>query len=41
MFDRNLANPDWLADRRRHAQDLLMTWLMRDAAAEGAGARRK
>jgi hypothetical protein len=35
MFDRNLANPAWLTERRRHAQDLLMTWLTRDAAAEG------
>jgi TetR/AcrR family transcriptional regulator len=36
MFDRNLASPAWLTERRRHAQDLLMTWLTRDAAAEGS-----
>ena len=29
MFDRDLADRSWLAERRRHAQDLIMTWLMR------------
>jgi AcrR family transcriptional regulator len=27
MFDRDLAAPSWLADRRRHAQDVILTWL--------------
>jgi AcrR family transcriptional regulator len=41
MFDKNLASPEWLAERRRHAQDVLMTWLMRDAPAEGTCGRGK
>jgi len=41
MFDNNLGSPEWLAERRRHAQDVLMTWLMRDAPAEDACGRGK
>jgi TetR/AcrR family transcriptional regulator len=41
MFDKNLGSPEWLAERRRHAQDVLMTWLMRDAPAEDACGRGK
>jgi hypothetical protein len=27
MFDRDLGDPDWLALRREHAQDMILTWL--------------
>jgi TetR/AcrR family transcriptional regulator len=27
MFDRNLDNPEWLAQRRAHAQEVILTWL--------------
>ncbi len=28
MFDKDLSDKNWLAERRRHAQDLILTWLM-------------
>ena len=31
MFDRNLADPAWLAERRAHAQELILTWLKAQA----------
>lgn len=27
MFNRDLGDPAWLGERRRHAQELIMTWL--------------
>jgi AcrR family transcriptional regulator len=27
MFDKDLGEPDWLALRREHAQDMILTWL--------------
>lgn len=27
LFDRDLADPDWMAERRRHAQDLILGYL--------------
>jgi AcrR family transcriptional regulator len=34
MFDKDLGDPKWLDARRRHAQDIIMTWL---TAAQTAG----
>ncbi|MBX9591880.1 MAG: TetR family transcriptional regulator [Hyphomonadaceae bacterium] len=28
MFDKDLTDKAWLTERRRHAQDLILTWLM-------------
>ncbi|MFB9269514.1 TetR/AcrR family transcriptional regulator [Bradyrhizobium erythrophlei] len=27
MFDKDLGSPDWLTQRREHAQDMILTWL--------------
>lgn len=33
MFDKDLSAPDWVDLRRRHAQDMIMTWLTATAGA--------
>jgi hypothetical protein len=35
MFDKDLGDPEWLGERRSHAQDVIVTWLTTPDAARG------
>jgi AcrR family transcriptional regulator len=41
MFDRNLGDPTWLAERRAHSQELIMIWLKTKADAAESAARKR
>jgi hypothetical protein len=40
MFDKDLGAPDWLEQRRQHAQDVILTWLTAPIAAQNHEAAR-
>jgi hypothetical protein len=35
MFDKDLGDPEWLGERRSHAQDVIVTWLTTPDAVRG------
>ncbi|MDO8979076.1 MAG: TetR/AcrR family transcriptional regulator [Afipia sp.] len=37
MFDKDLSDPQWLADRRMHTHDVIATWLMAPDALRKGG----
>ncbi|HEY4203394.1 MAG TPA: TetR/AcrR family transcriptional regulator [Xanthobacteraceae bacterium] len=36
MFDKDLGDPEWLGERRSHAQDVIVTWLTTPDTARGS-----
>jgi AcrR family transcriptional regulator len=39
MFDKDLGDPKWLDERRRHAQDVIVTWLTTPEADRGVSGK--